>query len=217
MFSKLLVSFVLFTLNLVPGYFYCVSRSEVCPFHPEPESYCNCDQSMYVPLVQSRVADPRAIAAHELAHQMLPLMSFLEERLKDPEVRVALFGDQPSEELSEPGVHPKVLPDVLATEKRPQETPETTSDSVLDIPPSQLGKNKAPQLEEPKAERNLPEIQETSTLQLPSEDFTQAPTTTPKPLITTQVPQTNPNSRRSNRGLSNLFSFHERTQEQMPR
>jgi len=216
MFSKLLVSFLLFTLNLVPGYFYCVSRSEVCPFHPEPENYCNCDQSMYVPLLQSRVADTRAIAAHELAHEMLPLMSFLEERLKDPKVRVALFGDQPSEELSEPDVHPKVLPDVLATEKRPQETPETTSNNVLDIPPSQIGKNKEPQLEEPK-ERDLPEVQETSTLQVPSEDFTQAPTTTPKPLITTEVPQTNPNRRRTNRGPSNLISFHERLQEQMPR
>lgn len=215
MFSKLLVSFVLFTLNVVPGYFHCVSRSEVCPFHPEPENYCNCDQSMYVPLLQSRVADPRAIAAHELAHQMLPLMSFLEERLKDPQVRVALFGDQLSEELSEPdGVHPKVLPDVLATEKRPQETPETTNDNVLDIPPSQLGKNKAPQkVEEPK-ERDLPEVQETSTL--PSEDFTQAPTTTPKPLITTQAPQTNP-IRRRNRAPSNLFSFNERRREEMPR
>lgn len=205
MFSKLLVSFLLFTLNLVPGYFYCVSRSEVCPFHPEPENYCNCDQSMYVPLLQSRVADTRAIAAHELAHEMLPLMSFLEERLKDPKVRVALFGDQPSEELSEPDVHPKVLPDVLATEKRPQETPETTSNNVLDIPPSQIGKNKEPK------ERDLPEVQETSTLQVPSEDFTQAPTTTPKPLITTEVPQTNPNRRRTN------HFFHERLQEQMPR
>ncbi|XP_066141335.1 uncharacterized protein [Euwallacea fornicatus] len=136
MLAKTPLLLAVFMLNFSLGDFYYL----MCPLHSVRENYCNCGQSLYVPMIQSR-----SVYGSQLSTEILPEPLWVvpadDYKAEIPAMKIAVLPSQLSSEgkvtdlqtSTNHIVQPKLMPDVKVSWKLEKNNPESR-ESALDTP-----------------------------------------------------------------------------------